>query len=78
MSYLKYCCFTSIQNIQMKKLSSRSVSVKTRGLSLTAIYWPVNRGNNENEIEIEMDRLVEHKEWRDVFIGGGVTMEVVK
>ncbi len=61
------------QGGQKKKISSRSVSVKTRGLSLTATYWPVYRGNNENEIEIEMDRLAEHKEWakRDVFIGGG-------
>ena len=58
------------QGGQKKKLISRSVSVKTKGLSVTATYWPVYRGNNEDEIEIEMDRLSEHKDWagREVFI----------
>ena len=35
---------------QIKKLNNRCVSVKTRGLALTAIY-PVFNGNNENEID---------------------------
>jgi hypothetical protein len=61
------------QGGQAKKISKRHVSVKTRGLSLTATYLPVFIGNNEDEIEVEMDVLTEHKEWagRDIFIGGG-------
>ncbi len=61
------------QGGQAKKINKRHVSVKTRGLSLTATYLPVYIGNNEDEIEVEMDILTEHKEWagRDIFIGGG-------
>ena len=43
------------QGGQQKKLNKRSVSVKTRGLSLTSTYLPVFRGDNEEEIEVETD-----------------------
>ena len=58
---------------QIKKLNNRCVSVKTRGLALTAIYLPVFSGNNENEIEIVLDTVAEHKRWagKEIFIGGG-------
>jgi hypothetical protein len=61
------------ENGQPKKLNRRTVSVITRGLSLTAVYLPVFIGNNEEEIEIERDILAEHKRWarRNIFIGGG-------
>ncbi|MCP3661889.1 MAG: hypothetical protein GY696_05230 [Gammaproteobacteria bacterium] len=61
------------ENGQAKKLSSRMVSVITRGLALTAVYLPVFIGNNEEEIEIQKDIMIEHKQWarRNVFICGG-------
>ena len=61
------------QKGQPKMLSNRHVSVKTRGLSLTASYIPVYRGNNEEEIEVEFNKLEQHKKWagKEIFIGGG-------
>ena len=61
------------QEGQQKKLDKRSVSVRTRGLSLTSTYLPVFRGDNEEEIEIETDILAEHKKWagKNIFLGGG-------
>ena len=51
------------QDGQKSKIAERSVSVKTRGLVLTATYLPVWIGNNEEEIENAKETLSEHVGW---------------
>ena len=59
---------------QKSKVSERTVSVKTRGLALTATYLPVWKGNNEEEIENVKDKITEHLGWakrEEIVILGG-------
>ena len=57
-----------------KKISERSVSVKVKGLALTATYLPVWIGTNDEEIETTKDILAEHVKWakkEEIGIVGG-------
>ena len=57
-----------------KKISDRHVSVKVRGMALTATYLPVRVHGNADEVEEEMEILAEHANWAksdEVLVIGG-------
>ena len=59
---------------QKKITSERSVTVKVKGLVLTATYLPVFTGTNEEEIDTAKDSLAEQIKWRkkeEIGIVGG-------
>ena len=76
----KLCIFRQQPTRGSFKLGQRHVSVKVRGLVLTATYMPVSSGSNDVEIEGEMEVLAEHLKWAKhgemVIIGGDFNAHV--
>ena len=62
------------------KISPRHVSVKVKGVTLTATYLPVRVVGREMEAEEEMERLEEHVQWSErdelVIVGGDFNAHV--
>ena len=63
-----------------KKMSKRTVSVKVKGVMLTATYQPVSENGNEEEVETELEVLAEHVKWAKgdelVVVGGDFNAHV--
>ena len=67
---------------QVKKCTDRSVSIKVRMTTYTAVYIPVFVGNNQGEREQAFEELKQHKEWASaketLLIGGDFNSSIGK